>query len=168
MKINSSRYTFFNMKSDYYFMEIAIEEAKKSLSERGIPIGAVLVEDGKIISKGHNRLIQNDSVILHGEMDAIERAGRLSYNNYRKSTLYTTLSPCPMCSGAVVLYNIPKVVIGENTTLLGAESFLKNNNVEVIVLNDSRCSDLLKKFIKENPELWKNELEKVQNSTVCY
>ena len=147
------------------FMDEAIKEAEISLSEGGIPIGAVLVKDDEIISRGHNRLIQNDSIILHGEMDAIENAKGLTYEDYRKCTLYTTLSPCPMCSGAVILYNIPKVVIGENTTLMGAESFLKDNGVEIIVLNDSRCKELFEKFIEENPGVWQKELAKVGNTT---
>ena len=146
-------------------MELAIEEAEKSLKEGGIPIGAVLVKDGEVISKGHNRLIQNDSVILHAEMDAIENAGRLNYEDYIECTLYTTLSPCPMCSGAVILYNIPRVVIGENTTLMGAESLLKCNDVEVIVLNDIRCRDLFLRFAANNSELWDDELAKVGNTT---
>ena len=153
------------MKNDSYFMELAIEEAEKSLKEGGIPIGAVLVKDGEVISKGHNRLIQNDSVILHAEMDAIENAGRLNYEDYIECTLYTTLSPCPMCSGAVILYNIPRVVIGENTTLMGAESLLKCNDVEVIVLNDIRCRDLFLRFAANNSELWDDELAKVGNTT---
>lgn len=153
------------MNSDTYFMDEAIKEAEKSLTEGGIPIGAVLVKDGEIISRGHNRLIQNSSVILHAEMDAIENAGRLNYEDYVKCTLYTTLSPCPMCSGAVILYNIPKVVIGENTTLMGAENFLECNNVEVVVLDDLRCRDLFLKFACNNPGIWEKELEKVGNST---
>ena len=153
------------MKNDFYFMELAIEEAEKSLKEGGIPIGAVLVKDGEVISRGHNRLIQNDSVILHAEMDAIENAGRLNYDDYIECTLYTTLSPCPMCSGAVILYNIPRVVIGENTTLMGAESLLKCNDVEVIVLNDIRCRDLFLRFAANNSELWDDELAKVGNTT---
>lgn len=153
------------MKNDFYFMELAIEEAEKSLKEGGIPIGAVLVKDGEVISRGHNRLIQNDSVILHAEMDAIENAGRLNYEDYIECTLYTTLSPCPMCSGAVILYNIPRVVIGENTTLMGAESLLKCNDVEVIVLNDIRCRDLFLRFAANNSELWDDELAKVGNTT---
>lgn len=143
----------------------AIKEAEKSLSEGGIPIGAVIVMDEEIISRGHNRLIQNDSAILHAEMDAIENAGRLNCEDYEKCTLYTTLSPCPMCSGAVLLYNIPRVVIGENTTLMGAENLLECNGVEVIVLDDSRCSELFLKFTRENPGIWESELEKVGNST---
>lgn len=153
------------MNSDNFYMDEAIKEAKKSLSEGGIPIGAVLVKDGEIISRGHNRLIQNDSVLLHAELDAIENAGRLNYEDYIKCTLYTTLSPCPMCSGAVILYNIPRVVIGENTTLMGAENLLKCNNVEVTVLNDLRCRDLFLNFACNNPGVWEEELEKVGNST---
>ena len=153
------------MKNDSYFMELAIKEAEKSLKDGGIPIGAVLVKDGKVISKGHNRLIQNDSVILHAEMDAIENAGRLDYDDYIMCTLYTTLSPCPMCSGAIILYNIPRVVIGENTTLMGAENLLKCNDVEVVVLNDLRCRDLFLKFAANNSEIWDEELAKVGNTT---
>ena len=147
------------------FLSEAIKEAEKSLSEGGIPIGAVLVKDNEIISRGHNRLIQNKSSILHGEMDAIENAKGLNYEDYRKCTLYTTLSPCPMCSGAVILYNIPKVVIGDNETLMGAEKLLKENDIEVIVLNDSRCKELFNEFVKENPDIWKRELAKVGNTT---
>ena len=153
------------MTSDNHFMQEAIVEAEKSLAEGGLPIGAVLVRDGEIISRGHNRLIQNDSVILHAEMDAIENAGRLNYEDYIRCTLYTTLSPCPMCSGAVILYNIPRVVIGENTTLMGAENMLKCNGVEVVVLNDIRCRDLFLKFVCNNSEIWDDELEKVGNTT---
>lgn len=138
---------------------------KKSLAEGGIPIGAVLVKDGEIISRGHNRLIQNDSVVLHAEMDAIENAGRLDYEDYRKCSLYTTLSPCPMCSGAVILYNIPRVVIGENTTLRGAENLLRSNDVEVVVLNYLKCRDLFLKFTSSNSEIWEEELKKVGNTT---
>ena len=153
------------MNSDNYFMAEALKEAEKSLSEGGLPIGAVLVKDGEIISRGHNRLIQDDSVVLHAEMDAIENAGRLNYDDYRKCCLYTTLSPCPMCSGAVILYNIPRVVIGENTTLMGAEGLLGCNDVEVVVLNDIRCRDMFLRFAANNPELWDVELEKVGNTT---
>lgn len=148
-------------------MSEAIKEAEKSLSEGGIPIGAVIVKDNEIISRGHNRLIQNNSVILHGEMDAIENAKGLSYEDYRRCTLYTTLSPCPMCSGAVILYNIPRVVIGDNTTLMGAEDLLKGNDVEVIVLNDERCKQLFEQFVNENPGVWEKELAKVGNCTEC-
>ena len=156
---------------DDYFMNEAIKEAKKSLDDGGIPIGAVLVKDGEIIGRGHNKLIQNNSAILHGELDAIENAnkkgknGRLTGADYKKSTLYTTLSPCPMCSGAVILYKIPKVVIGENKTLLGAENLLKSNGVEVVDLNNSECKELFNNYIKENPKVWEKELEKVANNT---
>ena len=153
------------MTHDDYFMAEAIKEAEKSLTEGGIPIGAVLVKDSEIISRGHNRLIQNDSVLLHAEMDAIENAGRLNYEDYIKCTLYTTLSPCPMCSGAIILYNIPRVVIGENTTLMGAENLLECNDVEVAVLNDIRCRELFLKFTCNNPGVWEEELAKVGNST---
>jgi len=153
------------MNSDSYFMAEAIKEAEKSLLEGGLPIGAVLVKDNEIISRGHNRLIQKDSVVLHAEMDAIENAGRLNYDDYRKCSLYTTLSPCPMCSGAVILYNIPRVVIGENTTLMGAENLLKCNDVEVVVLNDLKCRDLFLKFTCNNSEIWDEELKKVGNTT---
>ncbi|WP_405294485.1 nucleoside deaminase [Methanobrevibacter sp.] len=153
------------MKTDDYFMAEAIGEAEKSLNEGGIPIGAVLVKDDEIISRGHNRLIQNDSVILHAEMDAIENAGRLDYEDYRRCCLYTTLSPCPMCSGAVILYNIPRVVVGENTTLMGAENLLESNGVEVVVLNDVRCRELFLEFTCNDCEIWDRELAKVGNTT---
>lgn len=153
------------MTDDAYFMNEAIKEAEKSLSEGGLPIGAVLVKDGEIISRGHNRLIQEESVILHAEMDVLENAGRLDYDDYVRCTLYTTLSPCPMCSGAVILYNIPRVVVGENTTLMGAENLLECNGVEVVVLNDSRCRDLFLEFSCDKCEIWDAELKKVGNTT---
>ena len=153
------------MKTDDYFMAEALKEAEKSLTEGGIPIGAVLVRHGEIISRGHNRLIQNGSVIIHAEMDAIENAGRLNYDDYIDCTLYTTLSPCPMCSGAVILYNIPRVVIGENTTSMGAENLLECNDVEVVVLDDIRCRDLFLKFTCNCSEIWDEELAKVGNTT---
>ena len=153
------------MTNDDYFMGGAIIEAQKSLDEGGLPIGAVIVKDGEIISRGHNRLIQKSSVVLHAEMDAIENAGRLNYEDYTKCTIYTTLSPCPMCSGAIILYNIPKVVIGENTTLMGAENFLQDNDVEVVVLNNLKCKDLFLKFVEDNPGVWEDELKKVGNTT---
>lgn len=139
------------MTNDNYFMDEAIVEAQISLNEGGLPIGAVLVKDNEIISRGHNRLIQNNSVVLHAEMDVLEKAGRLNYEDYIKCTLYTTLSPCPMCSGALILYNIPRVVIGENTTLMGAENLLESNDVEVVVLNNLECRELFLKFVKDNP-----------------
>lgn len=150
---------------DSKFMAEAIKEAKKSLKEGGIPIGAVLVKDGTIVGKGHNRLIQNDSTILHGEMDCIENAGRLKGTDYQKCTLYTTLSPCTMCSGTILLYNIFRVVIGENTTLIGPEKILEGNGVEVTVMHVVECRELLEKFIEDNKETWEAELEKVGFST---
>lgn len=151
--------------NDGYFMDEAIKEAKKSLTEGGIPIGAVLIKNNEIIGRGHNKLLQNNSAISHGEMDAIENAGRLTGRDYKETTLYTTLSPCPMCSGAVILYNIPKVVIGENKTLLGAEQLLKDNGVQVVRMNNNVCRELLEGFIEKNPEIWKEELERVAGNT---
>jgi tRNA(Arg) A34 adenosine deaminase TadA len=146
---------------DHRFMAQAIAEAKKSLKEGGIPIGAVLVADGEVVGHGHNRLLQNDSTILHGELDCIENAGRLRGVDYQKSTLYTTLSPCTMCSGAILLYNIHRVVIGENTTLIGPEELLRENGVEVKVMGISECRELLEKYIEENPQIWEVEMERV-------
>jgi len=145
----------------YEFMKEAIKEAKKGFDEGGIPIGAVLVDDDKIIGRGHNKLLQNNSSILHGEMDCIENSGRIKGKDYRKCTLYTTLSPCEMCSGVILLYKIPKVVIGENKTLKGPENHLKKNGVKLINLNLEECKELMKKYIKMNPEIWNNELERV-------
>ncbi|OWT33496.1 tRNA-specific adenosine deaminase [Methanobrevibacter sp. 87.7] len=155
------------MDKDIYYMNEAINEAKKSLDEGGIPIGAVLVSNDKIVGRGHNRMIQEDSPILHGEIDAINNAGRLTYYEYMNSTLYTTLSPCPMCSGAIVLYNIPRIVVGENVTLMGAENFLESNNVEVKVLQMKKIRDIFDDFIKNRPEVWEKEKERVSNSTSC-
>ncbi len=151
--------------NDHKFIQEALKEAKKSLKEGGVPIGAILVENKKIIGRGHNRLLQNDSVILHGEMDCMESAGRLKGVDYKKCTLYTTLSPCPMCSGAVLLYKIPRVVIGENTTLMGAEDLLEANGVEVINLGLDECREVLEVYILENPDVWAVELERVGGST---
>jgi len=146
---------------DHRFMAQAIAEAKKSLKDGGIPIGAVLVADGEVVGNGHNRLLQNDSVILHGEIDCIENAGRLRGVDYQKSTLYTTLSPCTMCSGAIMLYNIHRVVIGENTTLIGPEELLRESGVEVKVMGITECRELLENYIEENPKIWEAELERV-------
>jgi len=142
---------------DAFFKE-AIIQAKKGLSEGGIPIGSVIVHDGKILGKGHNRRVQKGSVILHGEMDAFENAGRQDAKIYKESTIYTTLSPCPMCTGAILLYGIQKVVIGENKTFMGAEDLLRANGVEVIVLNDKECIQLMENFIKDKPELWNEDI----------
>ncbi|MFY9308136.1 MAG: nucleoside deaminase [Bacteroidia bacterium] len=140
------------------FLKAAIEEAKQGYSEGGIPIGSVLVYKGKIIGRGHNKRVQKGSVTLHGEMDALENAGRQKASVYRECILYTTLSPCPMCSGTILLYGIPKVVIGENKTFMGEEELLKSRGVEVIVQNDEECHHLMTKFIKENPELWNEDI----------
>lgn len=147
--------------NDTYFMNLAIKEAKKSISEGGIPIGAVLVIDNKVVSLGHNKMVQKNSPILHGELDALNNAGLLKSTDYRNSTLYTTLSPCPMCAGAIIMYNIPKVVIGENSTLKGAEDLLIKNNVKVINLNLKE----IKELFNENKDLWERELQRVGNST---
>lgn len=141
-----------------YFMNIAKDEAKKSLSRNGIPIGSVLVVDNKVVGKGHNQRIQKGSPILHGEMDALENAGRLNVHQYMKATIYTTLSPCSMCSGAILLYKIPRVVVGENVTFMGEEDLLRKNGVEVIVLNDSECKSLMNEFITRFPNEWAEDI----------
>jgi len=140
------------------YLKAAIDEAKKGLAEGGIPIGSVLVHDGKIIGKGHNRRIQKSSCILHGEMDALENAGRLTATTYQNSTLYTTLSPCAMCSGAIVLYGITRVIIAENQTFLGEEDWLKSKGVKLEVLQNQECIALMQSFIKEKPELWHEDI----------
>ena len=140
------------------FLSAAIEEAKQGLSEGGIPIGSVIVHNGKIIGRGHNRRVQNGSVILHGEMDAFENAGRQPASVYRECTLYTTLSPCPMCTGAMLLYGIPKVVIGENKTFLGDEALLKERGVNIEVVNDKSCIEMMTNFIQDSPELWNEDI----------
>ena len=140
------------------YLDIAIEEAQKGLSEGGIPIGSVLVHDQQVIGRGHNRRIQKGSVILHGEMDALENAGRQPASVYQSSTLYTTLSPCSMCSGAILLYGIPKVVIGENETFKGAEELLRENGVELIFIDDPICKALMRQFIENNPSLWNEDI----------
>lgn len=140
------------------FLEAAFEEAKKGYAEGGIPIGSVLVYEGKIIGRGHNKRVQNGSVVLHGEMDALENAGRQPASVYAKCTLYTTLSPCPMCSGTVLLYGIPKVVIAENKTFMGEEELLKSRGVDVVLANHEGCYQLMQQFIKEKPELWNEDI----------
>ncbi|WP_162340864.1 nucleoside deaminase [Cyclobacterium salsum] len=140
------------------WMQAAIEEAKKSLDQGGIPIGSVLVYQDRIIGRGHNQRIQKGSSILHGEMDALENAGRQPAAVYKQCTLYTTLSPCPMCSGAILLYSIPKVVIGENRTFMGAESLLEQKGVQLSVLQDEICQGLMQRFIQENPNLWLEDI----------
>jgi len=140
------------------FMAAALEEARKGKAEGGIPIGAVIVYGEKIIGRGHNRRVQRGSAILHGEMDALENAGRRPARIYKGSVLYTTLSPCPMCSGAIVLYGIRKVVIGENKTFLGEEEWLRSRGVQIEVLQNDECIRLMSDFIADNPELWNEDI----------
>ena len=140
------------------FMKTAIEEAEQGLREGGIPIGSVIVHHGRIIGRGHNRRIQQGSVVLHGEMAAFENAGRQPAQVYRESVLYTTLSPCPMCSGAILLYGIPKVIVGENRTFRGEEELLRSRGVAVEVLQDETCIGLMTEFITRNPELWNEDI----------
>lgn len=139
-------------------MEAAIEEAVHGRDEGGIPIGSALVIGGEIVGRGHNRRVQKSSPILHGEMDALEDAGRLAAGDYRRATIYTTLSPCDMCSGAILLYEIPHVVVGENRTFRGAEDHLISRGVVVDVLDDQRCVDLMAAFIAEHPDLWNEDI----------
>ena len=140
------------------FLEAAIAEARLGLAEGGIPIGSVIVHHGKIIGRGHNRRVQNKSTVLHGEMDALENAGRQPASVYRECELYTTLSPCPMCSGAILLYGIPKVIVGENITFMGEEEHLRSRGVEVAVLQNEECIDMMRQFIVEKPELWHEDI----------
>jgi cytosine deaminase len=139
-------------------MAAAIAEARAGFDEGGIPIGSVLVHRGEIIGRGHNRRVQRGSATLHGEMDALENAGRRSADVYRESVLYTTLSPCAMCSGAILLYGIPRVVIGENRTFMGEEELLRSRGVQLEVLDDATCIELMGRFIREHPELWNEDI----------
>lgn len=140
------------------FLKAALDEARAGISEGGIPIGSVIVHHGKIIGRGHNRRVQNGSAILHGEMDALENAGRHPAKVYRGSVLYTTLSPCSMCSGAILLYGIPKVVVGENKTFLGEEDWLRSKGVEIAVVNDAECLEMMETFVREKPDLWNEDI----------
>ena len=140
------------------FLQAALDEALKSASEGGIPIGSVLVDEGRIIGRGHNCRVQTGSPIDHGEMNCLRNAGRLPAKVYRNCTLYSTLSPCPMCSGAIVLYKIPRVVVGENQTFLGAEDYLRANGVDVTILEDAECIQLMRGFIEANPQLWNEDI----------
>lgn len=140
------------------FLQEAIKEAKKSLGEGGIPIGSVLVIDGEIVGRGHNKRVQNNSAILHAEMDCLENAGRLSASQYKRATLYSTLSPCNMCSGAVLLYKIPHVIIGENMTFQGPEEHLRSQGVEVEILDNQECFDLMQSFMQKYPQLWNEDI----------
>jgi creatinine deaminase len=140
------------------FMEAAIEEAQKGLAEGGIPIGSVIVHNNKIIGRGHNRRVQSGSPILHGEMDAFENAGRQSAQTYQESIIYTTLSPCAMCSGAIILYGISHVVIGENHTFMGEEALLQSKGIAIEVLQNQQCINLMKNFIDTQPQLWNEDI----------
>jgi len=140
------------------FLKAALDEANKGLAEGGIPIGSVIVHNGKIIGRGHNRRVQKGSSILHGEMDAFENAGRQAARVYRECTLYTTLSPCAMCSGAILLYGVPRVVIGENLTFMGEESLLRSKGVDVQVLQSDACVQMMKAFITQKPGLWNEDI----------
>ena len=142
---------------DDYLRE-AVGEAKRGLAEGGIPIGSVLVIDGVIVGRGHNRRVQKGSAVLHAEMDCLENAGRLKASDYRRSVLYSTLSPCDMCSGATLLYGIPKVVIGENRTFRGPEEYVRSRGVELVIADDPECRQLMERFIREHPELWNEDI----------
>jgi len=143
------------------YINLAIEEAQKSMREGGIPIGSILVCGQKILGRGHNQRVQEDSVVLHGEMDALESAGRLPASTYSKSVLYTTLSPCSMCSGAILLYGIPNVVIGENQNFKGEEAWLESLGVEVEILQDNSCIEMMREFIANNPSLWNEDIGEI-------
>ena len=140
------------------FMRAAIAEAETGVREGGIPIGSVIVHDGKIIGRGHNRRVQRGSSVLHGEMDALENAGRQPASVYRNSVIYTTLSPCAMCSGAILLYGIPRVIVGENQTFMGEEELLRSRGVSVEVLQDETCMRLMREFIAAHPQLWNEDI----------
>ena len=140
------------------FLNEAIKEARKGLEAGGIPIGSVLVVDGEIVARGHNQRIQKGSSVLHAEMDCLENAGRLPASTYRKATLYSTLSPCDMCSGAILLYGIPRVVVGENRTFKGPEDYTRSRGVDVSVVDDQECVNLMDAFISENPALWSEDI----------
>jgi creatinine deaminase len=143
---------------DIRFMQEALAEARKGLTEGGIPIGSVLVIDGKIRGRGHNRRMQQGSAILHAEMDCLENAGRLTAKDYQRATLYSTLSPCDMCSGAILLYGIPRVVVGENINFKGPEEYVKRRGVDVQILQNKECISIMKGFIRSNPSLWNEDI----------
>lgn len=146
-------------EKDSYYMDLAIQQAEKSRNEGGIPIGSVLVSnDGKILGAGHNQRVQRGSCILHGEMDCLENAGRLTYSQYKNSTIYSTLSPCDMCSGTIILYKIPRVVIGEKATFEGPTEYLRSKGIEVVNLDSDKCKTLMKEFIEDKPELWNEDI----------
>lgn len=140
------------------FLQEAVREAQQGLAEGGIPIGSVLVIDGKVVARGHNRRVQKGSAVLHAEMDCLENAGRLTAADYARATLYSTLSPCDMCSGAVLLYKIPKVIVGENQTFLGPEEYVRSRGVDVHVVQDATCVKLMEDFIRDRPSLWNEDI----------
>jgi cytosine deaminase len=140
------------------FLQAAIDEARAGLAEGGIPIGSVLVIDGAIVARGHNRRVQRGSSVLHAEMDCLENAGRLRASDYQRSTLYSTLSPCDMCSGAVLLYGIPRVVVGENRTFAGPEAYVRSRGVDLVILDDPSCIALMNEFIAQHPGLWNEDI----------
>lgn len=141
-----------------HFLDEAIKEARKGLEAGGIPIGSVLVVDGEIVARGHNQRIQKGSPVLHAETDCLENAGRLPASTYRRATLYSTLSPCDMCSGAILLYGIPRVVVGENRTFRGPEDYVRSRGVDVVVVDDQECVSLMEAFISSNPALWGEDI----------
>ena len=141
-----------------HFLQAALEEAKQGAAAGGIPIGSVLVIDGRIVGRGHNQRVQKGSAVLHAEMDCLENAGRIGAADYRRATLYSTLSPCDMCSGAILLYGIPKVVVGENRTFRGPEDYVRSRGVEVVVVDDRECRQFMASFIENNPALWNEDI----------
>ena len=143
------------------FLQLAIDEARQGLAEGGIPIGSVLVIDGRVVGRGHNRRVQRGSAILHAEMDCLENAGRLTPADYRRSVLYSTLSPCDMCSGAALLYRVPRVVVGENRTFQGPEEYVRSRGVTVEVVDSAECYELMQEFIARHPELWNEDISEV-------
>lgn len=140
------------------FLQVAIEEARAGLAEGGIPIGSALVIDGKVVGRGHNRRVQQGSAILHAEMDCLENAGRLKARDYQRATLYSTLSPCDMCSGTALLYKIPRIIIGENQTFQGPEGYVRSRGVELTILQNAECIALMREFIAKRPELWNEDI----------
>ena len=140
------------------FLQAALEEARQGLAEGGIPIGSVLVIDGQLVGRGHNRRVQKGSAVLHAEMDCLENAGRLPARDYRRAVLYSTLSPCDLCSGAALLYKIPRIVIGENQTFRGPEEYIQSRGVELVVMNDAECIRLMREFLLARPELWNEDI----------
>ena len=146
------------MQEMIHFMKEALIEAKRGFVDGGIPIGSVLVVDGEIVGRGHNRRVQKSSAILHAEMDCLENAGRLKASEYQRATIYSTLSPCDMCSGAILLYGIPRVVVGENRNFKGPEEYVRSRGIEVTIIDDKNCVDIMRKFIKGYPELWNEDI----------